>query len=496
MKLFKFHSCLQKSEGDASIVKGFASMNSPDREEDLIPPEAFNIKQFMANPQLMINHDFTFDEKGNQRTVGKVLFATVAKVTDAGDYWDVVELESGNTVDTLSKERLPDGVSGMRGLFVRAQVEFPDAQRMVESKELNSFSWRGLVRMARVVVNGIENLVAHSIDLMEVSLVHIPANYNATFELAKSLQGESTQSKTKSSSDSPPLDVLALSFSTDIFTEESAAEWLKNNGFEILPLSNTGSELQYRMSDTEFAVADTLSFQYGKGIQVIVAKEKSYRELTKAQSASDELSNLLKYTFITRRSEMKIKFTEDNWTSLQDLFKNLASIEGESFEEIPAEGTQIFAVLKQLSDFFTAPADSELDELVKSLTEKVTESVISTLDPALQSVVQSVEALSESLVKSVTEEAEVTTEETDEVEEEVAIEEPAEAGKSIPVEASKQAQLVNALSGLFSRLEKTEEAVANVTKSVATPSTRELGEGQPKDVNPNSVFPQGWPFAS
>lgn len=193
---------------------------------------------------------------------------------------------------------------------------------------------------------------------------------------------------------------------------------------------------------------------------------------------------------------MKIKFTEDNWTSLQDLFKNLASIEGESFEEIPAEGTQIFAVLKQLSDFFTAPADSELDELVKSLTEKVTESVISTLDPALQSVVQSVEALSESLVKSVTEEAEVTTEETDEVEEEVAIEEPAEAGKSIPVEASKQAQLVNALSGLFSRLEKTEEAVANVTKSVATPSTRELGEGQPKDVNPNSVFPQGWPFAS
>ena len=499
MTVFKFKGCLQKSEGSSSIVKGFASMNSPDREEDLIPPEAFNIPQFMANPQLMINHDFTYDEKGNQRTVGKIIFAAVAKVNDAGKEWDVIELATGEKVDTLSKDRLPEGVSGMRGLFVRASVEYPDAQEMVQSGELNSFSWRGIVRAATVVVNGVKRVIASAIDLMEVSLVHIPANYNATFEMAKSFEkgfGDETTKNLMASDEDTPLSIVSVRFSSDVFSEESAKEWLESNGFELSALSSEGDELHYRVSDQEYDVLDTLSFQYGKGIQVLVAKEKSYVESRKTQKdVSDQLTNLLKNTFTPRRSEMKIKFTDDNWAELQGLFKNLASTE-ESFENIPEEGSHIYEVLKQLSDFFTTPADDEFNDLVKSLSSEVTKS----LDPVLQTVVDSVQALVETLSKSTTspEEAEVTISEEDTAEE---AEEPAaqqvdEETKSAPRVETKQAQLVQALAGLFTRLEKAEGDVETLSKSVASPSARELGEGAAKDTNPNSVFPEGWPFTS
>ena len=78
-------------------------------------------------------------------------------------------------------------------------------------------------------------------------------------------------------------------------------------------------------------------------------------------------------------------------------------------------------------------------------------------------------------------------------EEEVVVEEEA---KSAPQGATKQAQLVQALAGLFTRLEKAEGDVETLSKSVASPSARELCEGATKDTNPNSVFPEGWPFTS
>jgi len=500
MKILKFKGCLQKSEGSSSIVKGFASMNSPDREEDLIPPEAFNIPQFMANPQLMINHDFTYDEKGNQRTVGKIVYATVAMVKDAGSVWDVIDLSSGEKVDTLSKERLPEGVTGMRGLFVRASVEYLDAQEMVASGELNSFSWRGIVRAATVAVNGVKRVIAATIDLMEVSLVHIPANYNATFEMAKSFQKGVEGSTTKNlqaSDEDTPLSIVSVRFSADIFSEESAKVWLESNGFELSALSSEGHELHYRVSDEEYDVLETLSFQYGKGIQVLVAKEKSYVQSKAQTDVSDKLTNLLKNTFTPRRSEMKIKFTDDNWAELQGLFKNLASTE-ESFESIPEEGSQLYQVLKQLSDFFTTPADDEFNDLVKSLSSEVTKS----LDPVLQTVVDSVQTLVETLSKSAAspDEEEVPTPEqaTDEDsdKEEVVVDEEIKGAPAAPQPATKQAQLVHALAGLFTRLEKAEGDVETLSKSVAAPSARELDEGVTKDTNPNSVFPQGWPFTS
>ena len=55
---------------ETRLVKGFMSVELPDRSDELAPAEEFNIASFMAKPTLMYNHKFWYDEMGNSVPIG------------------------------------------------------------------------------------------------------------------------------------------------------------------------------------------------------------------------------------------------------------------------------------------------------------------------------------------------------------------------------------------------------------------------------------------
>lgn len=188
------YAVVEASTTDAEevTVKGFASVESLDRSKDLVPPEEFDIDQFMAAPTLLVNHDFWIDRMGNRVAAGRPDQVYVAKLVkqDDPEVWGVQEVKSREVRTTIPKARVPNLKAGARGLFVVATVTEYDVVKMVQRGELAAFSWRGLVNVDyRVNAQGETERVFKGIDLWEISLVNIPDNPDATFVIGKTATG-------------------------------------------------------------------------------------------------------------------------------------------------------------------------------------------------------------------------------------------------------------------------------------------------------------------
>lgn len=182
---------VSKEEADKVSIKGFASIERLDRSGDLVPPEEFNINQFMVNPQLLVDHKLWTDQMGNGVAVGRPTSAHAAKLVNLDDdLWSIVDLKTGNQINTFPKAKVPDLKVGDRGLFIVAEVTIPEVAKMVKSAELSTFSWRGFVEVDhRVNDKGTVDKILRNIDLLEVSLTHIPDNPRSAFVIGKSVGG-------------------------------------------------------------------------------------------------------------------------------------------------------------------------------------------------------------------------------------------------------------------------------------------------------------------
>lgn len=176
-----FQERLQK---DASVfIRGFASVNSEDRDGDFIDPTRFDVETFMKNPQLWYNHEPWRDQNGNAKSIGKVVEAIPVVVKyDEGTLTMQLVYASGEKKGEpyRSDLRVADYAveNGMAGLFVVCEVVEAEVQNQIMDGRLNAFSWQGVAHRAK-------NGAITSIDLMEVSVVIIPANQRATFQVGK-----------------------------------------------------------------------------------------------------------------------------------------------------------------------------------------------------------------------------------------------------------------------------------------------------------------------
>ena len=165
-------------------VKGFASINGVDRQGDEIDAALFDIKAFMANPQLWFEHSKWKRMDGNEVSIGiveKMVFATVKRVTNEGvmpEEYAIIENETGKLLDTVTDTNSILVKNGDKGLWVVANVLEDDVITLIEQKRLNAFSWQGLIYRK-------PNGKAFKIDVMEVSIVHLPANQRALFMVGK-----------------------------------------------------------------------------------------------------------------------------------------------------------------------------------------------------------------------------------------------------------------------------------------------------------------------
>lgn len=168
-------------------VSGFVSMNGSDRSGDFIDPQLFDIESYMANPQLWYNHELWRTKDGNRISIGAVEALTPVSVSklDSAESLVLNDLRTGTELRTVPAERFLNRKGNERGLWVVCKVTVPDIIEMIEDGRINAFSWQGV--LFRRKTGAISR-----IDLMEISLVNLPAHKQALFQIGKNFYIQET----------------------------------------------------------------------------------------------------------------------------------------------------------------------------------------------------------------------------------------------------------------------------------------------------------------
>jgi HK97 family phage prohead protease len=154
-KVFKLDSSIKSiEEGETELkIAGYASTDSVDRASDRILPTAWTrggLRNYEINPILLFNHDYN-------RPIGKV-----------------VEISTDN-----------------KGLKIKGVISKSagDVYNLVKEGVLSTFSVGFLVKDADYD-KSLDGLIVKDAELLEVSVVSVPANQDATFSLAKSFDNQ------------------------------------------------------------------------------------------------------------------------------------------------------------------------------------------------------------------------------------------------------------------------------------------------------------------
>ena len=154
-KIFKLDSIIKAvEEGDGELrIAGYASTDSIDRQSDRILPTAWTrggLRNYEINPILLFNHDYN-------RPIGKVIEMSTDK----------------------------------RGLRIKAVISKSAGEiyDLVKEGVLSTFSVGFLVKDADYDKSA-DGLIVKDAELLEVSVVSVPANQDATFSLAKSFDSQ------------------------------------------------------------------------------------------------------------------------------------------------------------------------------------------------------------------------------------------------------------------------------------------------------------------
>jgi len=172
------------TENKTLLVRGIFTNDLIDRQREVADPLQFNLEVFQNTATLLRNHKTIKDNLGNDHAAGKVIKTLPIIISqenpDNSEEWVLKSLVSEDIVALWPKTKSPNMLIGDRGIYVIAEVTHPEVIKQVLNKELGAFSWSGLTRSVKRL-NGITDLT--EIDLLEVSLVNIPANPDATFLL-------------------------------------------------------------------------------------------------------------------------------------------------------------------------------------------------------------------------------------------------------------------------------------------------------------------------
>ena len=163
------------------VISGFMSMKNQDRQGDVIEPKLFDLETYMKNPQLWVNHALWKDANGNGISVGitEAAYRARVKVNADNATADILNFDTGDKITTVETKDFVAS-DGDTGVWVSCRVMVPEVIDLIRTKRLNAFSWHGvLLRKA--------NGVPFRMDLYEISLVNVPANQRAVFQIGKSV---------------------------------------------------------------------------------------------------------------------------------------------------------------------------------------------------------------------------------------------------------------------------------------------------------------------
>lgn len=322
IKVFKLDSSIKSiEENDGELkIAGYASTDSVDRDSDRILPTAWTrggLKNYENNPILLFNHDYN-------RPIGRVL--------------------------EISTDR--------KGLKIKGIISKSagDVYNLVKEGILSTFSVGFLVKDADYD-KSVDGLIVKDAELLEVSVVSVPANQDATFSLAKSfdsqedylnfkkqfINGDSEKAATEGAKDA----------SRKVKMDDNTQDMINKAVTEALAASQRAADEKAAKEAAEKTAAEALEKKVAEAAAKVIATseeriaaelEKRFADkevdLTKALDGlrgelaekSEELKNITnsKRVFADRgdsKSEWKKSFGRD----MEDAFL-LARVTGKGYE--------------------------------------------------------------------------------------------------------------------------------------------------------------------
>ena len=365
--MIEFSAIFTKTEGEERRIKGFASLGNKDRSQDFVTPESFNLDRFQKNPQILYDHKFWRDETGNEVNVGRADFVSVATVADGGDVWHAVS-DSGEIIGAIQKDNAPDLFPGLRGLWTDITITIDKVWEQIKSGDLNAFSWKGLAALAQVVVGKSSTVITKFIDLMEISVVHLPDNFAATFEIAKAADTGSEKSKIQAGPNLQEMFIHKVVFSAAHFTDVQAQEWLKNATFSITELSEESgvlSSLQREPGDFDQS-QKFLSYSPLPGITFVVGRLTTDKNVN--LELTQESPTLIVSSIEQRSTDMPKAKTKKTDTEVPETEESVKT--EETVEETTGAIQETEETAETTEDTETA---EETDESAEGDTEEETE---------------------------------------------------------------------------------------------------------------------------
>ena len=535
-----------KNKAKKTVVKGFASIENSesDRSGDVVPPSEFDIEKFMVSPTLLVNHKFWIDKNGNGIAAGKPIEMNAVKIQDIEDEseWGVVDLTTGDQVNTFPKKQVPRLQEGDRGLFVVAEVTVDDVAKMVNSGELSTFSWRGLVTVD-YRANGIGKTerVLTDIDLYEVSLTHIPDQTSAQAVVVKSADGVGHK---------VPLTLYCVRMEKSKYeSEELATAYLKTHNLQYDAVKDeNGSFYGFQRPQSDFDTDSFMTVKMAEGVHVIAGPLKPTVDDSPFVWASQSLDNeqIEKLAELdSKESEMEhagAKYESLEACVIDHKGKGLSDEDAKAacaklFEKEEAENApeptkeeDSNAYHEEASNMdheATKDADS-LQEFSDNLAEKTAQGVAAALTPMFSNVADTLKSVSTGLEllanredeqkqvkkedekkmghedKKAAHEDEKAAHEDEEEKKKGNVDEKAKGKKEVGKSADKLDQVFDVLNDLAANLKQTQDQVVEVAKtadalSKVTPSDtlreeRLSVEKSAESRDPNAIFDSTFPF--
>ena len=261
----------RQKEGETIKLKWYASTNDEDRYEDIVEPEAFksSVNRFLQTGVILLQHKHDI-------ILWKPLTATI------DGKWLYIEVELSNDYKGEWQEK---------SVF-----------QLIEAWILNGFSIWFIPSAADYTEdNGEYTRIIKDLDLVEVSIVSIPANPNAIFTLTKSLNKYIRDSKNIFEKNAEIIDWDMIEYEDEIPEVIVEAEgW--NNATDILP-----EKSDENLDNSEKTIGEQKSNELSNKMD-----EKSFEKINKE----------LEQKFLDKYSEIEKSFDDKLSQKLLEMQKS------------------------------------------------------------------------------------------------------------------------------------------------------------------------------
>lgn len=307
-KVFKFASSFKANEVEDGTIKiaGLASTSDIDRVGDVILSSAWDgggIENFKKNPIILYNHN-------HSKPIGRATSLSVSE----------------------------------KGLAIEAKISSADKeiQQLIKDGVLSTFSVGFRIKDADYIEET-DGLKITDVELYEVSVVSIPCNQNAVFNLSKAFDTDEEKAEYLKQFKPPADDTAEDSANVD----DSAGEKAHGDSPEDTENEMTPEEIQKMIDDGITA-----------GLEKAEATRRANEEAARQAQAAEEKLNVQ----ITTAAERLVKDLEDK---LSKKDADIEAVVGSMQEELKAKSEELEAMKTSRHTFADRSENVDKDALAK-----------------------------------------------------------------------------------------------------------------------------------